>query len=200
MYLVSFWNLSWLPRQSKTVPWLVSTSCSHKKYVNSGSWARSDFHLDKALLMCLLLMAGEESSDITGETLTSNSESESHSVMSDSLWLHELYSPWNSPGQNTGAGSLSLPFSRGSSQPRIKPRSPTLQMDSLPAEPQGSPRILEWVAYPFFRGSSRPRNWTRVSCIAGRFFANWAMREAHNFKGTHIQLPQNHCAKKFIFL
>ena len=35
--------------------------------------------------MCLLLMAGEESSDITGETLTSNSESESHSVMSDSL-------------------------------------------------------------------------------------------------------------------
>ena len=36
-------------------------------------------------------------------------------------------------------------FSRGSSQSR----SPTLQADSLPAEPQGSPRILEWVAYPF---------------------------------------------------
>ena len=35
---------------------------------------------------------------------------------------------------------------------------------------QGSPRILEWVAYPFPRGSSQPRNQTRVSCLAGRFF------------------------------
>ena len=34
--------------------------------------------------------------------------SESHSVMSNSLWSHGLYSPWNSPGQNTGAGSCSL--------------------------------------------------------------------------------------------
>ena len=41
---------------------------------------------------------------------------ESHSVMSDCLWPHELYSPWNSPGQNSGVGSLF--FSRGSSQPR----------------------------------------------------------------------------------
>ena len=36
------------------------------------------------------------------------SESESRSVVSDSLWPHGLYSPWNSPGQNTGVGSLSL--------------------------------------------------------------------------------------------
>ena len=35
-------------------------------------------------------------------------ESESRSVVSDSLWPHGLYSPWNSPGQNTGVGSLSL--------------------------------------------------------------------------------------------
>ena len=33
---------------------------------------------------------------------------ESRSVMSDSLWTHGLYSPWNSPGQNTGVGSLSV--------------------------------------------------------------------------------------------
>ena len=39
-------------------------------------------------------------------------------------------------------------------------------------------RILEWEACPFSSGSSRPRNWTRVSCIAGRFFTNWAVREA----------------------
>ena len=38
-------------------------------------------------------------------------------------------------------------------------------------------RLLEWVAFPFSRGSSQPRNWTRVSCIAGRFFTNWAIRE-----------------------
>jgi len=37
---------------------------------------------------------------------------------------------------------------------------------------QGSPRILECVAYPFSRGSSQPRNGTGVSCIAGRFFTN----------------------------
>src|SRR5574337_379671 len=36
------------------------------------------------------------------------SETESHSVMSESLQPHGLCSPWNSPGQNTGMGSLSL--------------------------------------------------------------------------------------------
>ena len=35
-------------------------------------------------------------------------ESESHSVLSDSLRPHGLHSPWNSPGQNTGVGSHSL--------------------------------------------------------------------------------------------
>ena len=39
-------------------------------------------------------------------------------------------------------------------------------------------RILEWVAYPFSSRSSWPRNQTRVSFIAGRFFTNWATREA----------------------
>ena len=37
---------------------------------------------------------------------------------------------------------------------------------------KGSPRIEEWVAYPFSRGSSLPRNQTGVSCIAGRFFTS----------------------------
>ena len=44
---------------------------------------------------------------------------------------------------------------------------------------KGSPRILDCVAYPFSRWSSRPRNWTGVACIAGWFFTNWAMREAY---------------------
>ena len=43
---------------------------------------------------------------------------------------------------------------------------------------QGSPRILEWVAYPFSSKSSWPRNRTRVSCIAGQFLTSWATREA----------------------
>ena len=102
--------------------------------------------------------------------------------------------------------------------PGIEPRSPALQVDSLPAEPPGkpkntrvgslsllrqvfltqelnwglqhcrqslyqlchkrSPRILEWVTYLFPSGSPRPRNWTRVSCIAGGFFTNGAIKEA----------------------
>ena len=37
-------------------------------------------------------------------------------------------------------------------------------------------RILEWVAFPFSRGSSHPRDWTQVSPIAGRFFTSWATR------------------------
>ena len=37
---------------------------------------------------------------------------------------------------------------------------------------QGSPRILEWVAYPFSSGSSQPRNQIGNSCIAGGFFIN----------------------------
>ena len=41
-------------------------------------------------------------------------------------------------------------------------------------------RILEWVAIPFSRGSSWPRDWTWVSCIAGRFFTIWGSREAPN--------------------
>ena len=42
---------------------------------------------------------------------------------------------------------------------------------------QGSLRILEWVAYPFSKRTSQPRNRTRVSCIASIFFTSWATRE-----------------------
>ena len=39
-------------------------------------------------------------------------------------------------------------------------------------------RILEWAAIPFFRGSSQCKDRTLVSCIAGKFFTVWAIREA----------------------
>ena len=61
------------------------------------------------------------------------------SVVSDSLWLSGLYSSWNSPGQNTGMASLSL-LQEDLPNPGIKPRSSTLQADSLPVEPQGKPK------------------------------------------------------------
>ena len=102
---------------------------------------------------------------------------ESHSVVSNSLWPHGLYSPWNSPGQNTGVGCLSLfqgIFPTQGSNPGL----PHCKWILYQLSHQGSPRIMEWVAYPFSRGSSRPRNQTRESCIAGGFFTSWATREA----------------------
>ena len=47
-------------------------------------------------------------------------------------------------------------------------------------------RILEWVAVSFSTASSRPRNWTWVSCIAGGFFGCWATGEAHR---SHLLIP-----------
>ena len=44
---------------------------------------------------------------------------------------------------------------------------------------QGSPRILEWTASPFSRGTSWPTKWTWASWIAGRFFTVWVTRKAH---------------------
>ena len=49
-------------------------------------------------------------------------------------------------------------------------------------------RILEWVAFPFSRGSSQPRDRTGVSRIAGRFFTSWATREAWK---RYIMLTNN---------
>ena len=83
--------------------------------------------------------------------------------MSDSLQPHGIFQarilewlPFPSPGDLTN--------------PRIEPRSPALQVDLYQLSHRGSLRTLEWVAYPFSSGSSQPRNGTRVSCIAGRFF------------------------------
>ena len=81
----------------------------------------------------------------------SDFESKSHSVLSDSLQPHGLYSPWNSPDQNTGVGSLSLlqgivPTQVSNQDACIASRfnpyqtqMPALQAD-LPAEPQGKPK------------------------------------------------------------
>ena len=41
--------------------------------------------------------------------------------------------------------------------------------------------ILEWVAFPFSRGSSQPGDWTQVSHILGKFFTGWATRKAQEY-------------------
>ena len=101
---------------------------------------------------------------------------ESHSVMSNSLQPHGLYSPWNSPGQNTWVGRLSLLQGIFPAQGLI-PAFLHCRWILYQLSHKGSLRILEWVAYPFSSRSSQPRNWTRISCIASRFFTNWAIRE-----------------------
>ena len=113
-------------------------------------------------------------------------ESESHSVMPNSLQLHGLYSPcnspgqntevgsrsllqdsWNSPGQDTGVGSCSLlqdswnspgQDTGAGSQSLLQGIFPTQGLNPGPLlnqlSHQGSPKILEWVAYPFSSRSS----------------------------------------------
>ena len=93
------------------------------------------------------------------------------------LRFHGLHSPWNSPGRNTGVGSLSLLQGISPTQ-GSNPSLPHCRWILYQLSHKGSPRILGWVAYPFSRGSSQPRNRTRVSCIVGDFFINWAIREA----------------------
>ena len=107
-------------------------------------------------------------------------ESESRLVMSNSLQPHELYSPWDSPIQSTRVASCFLLqgiFPTQGSNPHLSHCRQILYQLSH----QGSPRILEWVVYPFSSWSSWPRNRTGVSCIAGRFFASWATRKAHMY-------------------
>ena len=99
------------------------------------------------------------------------SESESCSVLCNSLQPHGLYSPRNSPGQNTGVGSLSLLQGIFPTQ-RWNPGLPHCRQILYQLSHKGSPRILEWVVYPFSSGSSQSRNQTGVSCTAGRFFTN----------------------------
>ena len=75
--------------------------------------------------------------------------------------------------QNTGVGSLLQGiFPTQGSNPGL----PHCRWILCKLSHKGSPRILEWVACPFSSRSSQPRNWTRVSCIAGGFLTNWATR------------------------
>ena len=71
--------------------------------------------------------------------------------------------------------------------------------DPLDCSPPGSSvhgifqaRILEWVAIPFSRGSSQPRDWTQVSCMSGRFFTIWATRETQQCRASYFDVLVDH--------
>ena len=95
--------------------------------------------------------------------------------------------PWNSPGQNPGVVSCSLLQGIFPTQ-GLNPGLPHCKQILYHLSHKGSPRTLDQVSYPFSRGSSRPRNRTGVSCIAGRFFTNWALRESHRY--TYIPISK----------
>ena len=114
--------------------------------------------------------------------------SESCSVVSDTLRLHRLCSSWNSPGQNIGVGSRSLLQGIFPTQ-GLNPGLPHYRLVLYQLSHKGSPRILECVAVPFSSGSSQPKNQTKVSCIAGGFLTNWAIREVPPLnKGSELSI------------
>ena len=87
------------------------------------------------------------------------------------------------------SGKLKFPSPWDLLNPGTEPRSPTLQLILYQLSHQGSPIILEWVAYPFSRGSSQLRNRTRVSCIAGGFFTCWEVVKLIFSPGISLDNP-----------
>ena len=84
----------------------------------------------------------------------------------------------DSPGKNIGAGCHAL--FRGIFPTQVlNPVLPHYRQIIYHLSHEGHSWILERVVHPFSRGSSQPRNWARVSCMAGRFFTSWATRESH---------------------
>ena len=61
-------------------------------------------------------------------------------------------------------------------------------------------RILEWIAIPFSRGSSQPRDWTQVSCITGRFFTVWATGKTKKFNKLKKKLFYQPVRESILFL
>ena len=133
--------------------------CSHQKFgVTWILWTRLQLGMRKAVFINLK----------NSRIITVFSESEIHSVVFDSLQPHGLYSSWNSLGQNTEVGSLSLIQgifpTQGSNPGLLHCRWILYQLSH-----NGSPRILEWVAYPFSSGSSQHRNQTESPALQADF-------------------------------
>ena len=92
----------------------------------------------------------------------------------------------NSLGKNTGVGAI--PFSRESSQPRDWTQVSHRKLILYQLNQKGSPRILEWVAYPFSSRSSWPRNRTGISWIADGFFTSWDTKEVLSLRDDACEM------------
>ena len=92
------------PEERKLRKW------KHRKLApySQGAYQRNDFSEPRLLYLLMFRKALNSLTWNIWFPLKVKSESESHSVVSGSLRPHVLYNPWNSPGQNTGVGSLSL--------------------------------------------------------------------------------------------
>ena len=104
----------------------------------------------------------------------------------------------DSPGKNTGLG-CHAPLQRIFPTQGSNPGLLHCRWILYHLSHQGSPRILEWVAYPFSRGSSQLRNQTGVSCPASRFFTSWAAGEAHSSDVTTLSAPDFSLLVSFLF-
>ena len=122
----SFWEtgvrkgLCVLKNPSFCIPmnWKINSTqqISMSDVLAQANWTHKDWQLTTKKGKIKNIMWCEDSPSKRGSlsykrcatSLALESESESHPVVSDPLWPHALYSPWNSPGQNTGVGSLSL--------------------------------------------------------------------------------------------
>jgi len=94
----------------------------------------------------------------------------------------------DSPGKTTGVGCHALLQGIFPTQ-GLNPGLPHCRQSLFCLSHQGSPRTLEWVAYPFSRGPFQSRNRTEVSNMAGKFFINWATREALRLPLGKYSLP-----------
>ena len=108
--------------------------------------------------------------------------------MSDSLWPHGIahhgIPPWNSLcpwgfSRQEYYSGWPCPPPGDLPNPGIKPRSPTLLMNSSPSEPPGKPKNTRVGSLSRLQGNFQIQELNWVSCIADRFFISWATREAY---------------------
>ena len=94
------------------------------------------------------------------------------------IWIEFFISSLQYSIVQTVFSMVAFLFSRGSFQPRDWTQSPALQVDSLPAEPQGKPQNIGVGRLSLLQGIFPTQETKQGPCIARGFFTNWAMREA----------------------
>ena len=133
---VNRWEKDQIQREIQPEPVLINASIQHTKCCEmvESSYQRDQ---DSSLLPSGRWIANASKQEYLPFHL--RSEVKGHSIMSNSLRSHGLYSPWNSSRPECQSGQP-LPSPEDLPNPGIEIRSPALQTDSLAAEPQGKPR------------------------------------------------------------